>query len=162
MRNIIAIACLGLLFSCSPYQKMILLPVNRNMILKDSCDLLLIKQLNQSLDTIEYDQTQAQSKILEELIEESHCTYHATKVYPPHQDSSIWLVIIRPASLGKDDFILGSLYTIYPREGSTLNFKRRMKVYTQQEKFESGKYMVFSYSIKNDSTTIVKKGIGLF
>ena len=69
---------------------------------------------------------------------------------------------IRPATIGKNEIILGNLYTFYPKQDSTFIYLRRVKEYSQMKEFESGKYMVFTYFVKNETTTIVKKGISIY
>jgi hypothetical protein len=162
MKKIIAITILTSVFSCTPYQKLILTPANRNDLLKDNCDVMVMNQLGQSLDTIEYSSTSYQTKLLEEIFEEFDCDYFAIKFYPPRGDSTVWLTTIRPAIVGKDEIILGSLYTFYPHQDSAFVYQRRVKEYSQRKEFESGKYMVFTYYIEDDTTTIVKVGAGMF
>ena len=162
MKKIIAITILTSIFSCTPYQKLILIPANRNNILKDNCDVLVINQLRQSLDTIEYNKTLDQTRLIEDIITEFECEYYANKFYPPREDSTIWLMTIRPVIVGKDEIILGNLYTFYPKQDSTFIFQRRVKEYSQMKEFESGKYMVFTYFVENDTTTIVKTGISMY
>ena len=145
MKKIIAIAILTLIFSCTPYQRMFLSPANLNNFLEDSCDVLVINQLKQVLDTIEYNKTLDQISLLEDLIEESECVYYSNRFYPPlNKDSAIWLMTIRPVQVGKDEIILGNLYTFDPNQDSTFTFQRRVKEYSQMEDFESGKYVVFT------------------
>ena len=158
MKKIIAITILTSIFSCTPYQKLILIPANRNNILKDNCDVLVINQLRQSLDTIEYNKTLDQTRLIEDIIAESECEYYTNKFYPPREDSSIWLLTIRPVIVGKDEIILGNLFTFYPKQDSTFTFQRRVKEYSQKVEFESGKYVVFTYFVENDSTTMIKVG----
>ena len=159
MKKIIAIAILTLIFSCTPYQRMFLSPANLNNFLEDSCDVLVINQLKQVLDTIEYNKTLDQISLLEDLIEESECVYYSNRFYPPlNKDSAIWLMTIRPVQVGKDEIILGNLYTFDPNQDSTFTFQRRVKEYSQMEDFESGKYVVFTYFVENDTTTIIKAG----
>ena len=159
MKQVIAIALLITIVSCSPYHRMFLNPANRVSLLADSCDLVLITSLKQSLDTIEYVNTINQNMTLEDLIKDSECEYYAYKFYPyPHKDSSIWLTTIRPVVIGKDEIILGNLYTFEPDQDSTFIFQRRVKEYSQKVEFESGKYVVFTYFVENDSTTMIKVG----
>ena len=159
MKNIITITILVSIFSCTPYQRMFLSPANLNNFLEDSCDVLVINHLKQILETIEYDKTLDQTLLLEDLIKDSECEYYANRFYPQlHKDSAIWLLTIRPARVGVDEIILGNLYTFDPNQDSTFIFQRRVKEYSQMEEFESGKYVVFTYFVENDSTTIVKAG----
>ena len=162
MRNIIALALFCSTISCTSYQKLMMIPANRNHILRDSCDISVIHQLSDTLGAIGYHLAFEQSGLLEEMIKESACDYYASKVYPPREDSTIWLLTIRPVLTGKDEIMLGSLYTLFPRQDSTLVFKRRVKEYSQAEEFESGKYRVFTYTIENDTTLIVKSGAYIF
>ena len=159
MKQVIAITILITIVSCSPYQRMFLNPANLGSVLEDSCDLVVITRLKQSFDTIEYVNTINQNMTLEDLIKDSECEYYAYKFYPPpHKDSSIWLTTIRPVLIGKDEIILGNLYTFEPNQDSTFIFQRRVKEYSQKVDFESGKYVVFTYFVKNDSTTMIKVG----
>lgn len=162
MKKIIAITILALIFSCTPYQKLILIPASRNSILKDSCDILVINQLRRSLDTIKYYETLDQTRVLDEIVSDIEYNYYENKFYPPREDSTIWLMTIRPAIVGKDEIILGSLYTFYLEQDSTFIFQRRVKEYSQMKEFESGKYMVFTYFVDNDTTIIIKTGTGSF
>jgi len=162
MKKIIAITILTTIFSCTPFQKLILIPANLNNILQDSCDILVINQLSQSLDTIDYNKILDQTRLLEVIIDETECEYFANKLYPPREDSTIWLMTIRPAPVGKREIILGNLYTLHPKQDSTFIFQRRVKEYSQMKKFESGKYIVFTYFVENDTTTIVKTGKGRY
>ncbi len=151
-------------FSCTPYQKMLMLPAKGNDMLHQDCDLSVIKQFSQALDSIAYDNTDFQLWLLESLVEESGCEYYSYKFYPPHIDSSIWLVTIRPALDGEEEIILGNLYTFFPnrKKGSPVMFQRRIKEYSQKEEFETGKYFVFNYTIEEDTTTVVRKGMGIY
>jgi hypothetical protein len=162
MKKIIIITILASIFSCTPFQKLILIRANLDNFLKDSCDILVINRLSQSLDTIEYSTILDQNTLLEVIINETECEYFANKLYPPREDSTIWLMTIEPAHVGKGEIIIGNLYTLHPKQDSTFIFQRRVKEYSQMEKFESGKYIVFTYYIENDTTTIVKTGIGMF
>ena len=162
MKKIIAIIIITSIVSCTPYQKLILIPANRNNILKDSCDVLVINKLRQSLDTIEYNKNLDQTRLLEEIINECECDYYANKFYPPREDSTIWLMTIQPVIVGKDEIILGNLYTFYPKQDSTFIFQRRVKEYSQMKEFESGKYLVFTFFVDNDTTTMVKVGTSMF
>ncbi len=162
MKTILTILMLAALVSCSPYQQLMIVPAKRNNILKDSCDLALVSRLRYALDTVSYDQTPVQSRLLEELIQESECEYYAHLFYPPRDDSSMWFLTIRPAMVGKEEIILGNLYTMYPGQDSVFVFHRRIKEYSQNKAFESGKYMGFTYFIENDSTAIIKTGISIY
>jgi hypothetical protein len=115
------------------------------------------------LDTIQYDSSIFQHVLLENLINDSKCEYYAYKFIPPYpNNSAIWLTTIRPATIGKNEIILGNIYTFDPDQDSTFIFKRRIKEYSQKTDFESGKYVVFTYFIENDTTTIVKLGTRKF
>jgi hypothetical protein len=163
MKKIIAIAVFISFFSCTPYQRLFLNPANLHSVLEDSCDVIVITRLKQILDTIEYDSTINQYLLLEDLINDSECEYYAYKFYPPHpNDSAIWLTTIRPVLAGKNEIILGNIYTFEPNQDSTFIFKRRMKEYSQKADFESGKYVVFTYFVENDTTTIIKLGTRMF
>jgi hypothetical protein len=161
MKQIIVIAMLASVFSCTPYQKLMLIPANRNEILMDSCDLSVIRKLSQSLDTTGSNETFEQTRILEAIVSESECGYVAHKFYSPREDSTRWLLIIRPVTAGKDEIILGNLYTLHPKKDSSYIYQRRVKEYSQMNDFESGKYIVFTYTVLNDSTTIVKTGASI-
>jgi len=158
MKKIIAVTVISSVFACTPYQKLIIAPAHRNTILMDSCDLSVIIQLRQSFDTINYNKTDDLTRNLEEIIGKWECDHYAYKFYPPREDSTLWLLMIRPATLNKDEIILGNLYTFHPNQGATFTFHRRIKKYSQKNSFESGKYLVFTYFIEDDTTTIVKKG----
>ena len=159
MKKIFFAGLMVLIVSCSPYQRMILNPANLNGVLEDSCDMLIINQLKQAMETTSYGEVPDQNLFQVEMFSESECTYYTSKLYPPRtSDSAIWLLTIRLESVGKKEIILGNLFTIQPEKESTYTIHRRMKEYSQTEEFESGKYMVFTYFIENDSTTIVKLG----
>ena len=163
MKKIIAIAIFISFFSCTPYQRIFLSPTIRHTVLEDSCDVIVITRLKQLLDTIPYDSTIIQYHLFENLINDSECEYYAYKLIPPHpNDSAVWLTTIRPAIIGKNEIILGNIYTFDPNQDSTFIFKRRIKEYSQKTDFESGKYVIFTYFIENDSTTIVKLGTRKF
>jgi len=163
MKKIIVLAVFVSFFSCTPYQRLFLNPANLHSVLEDSCDVMVITRLKQMLDTIQYDSNVDQNLLLEDLINDSDCEYYAFKFYPPHpEDSAIWLTTIRPVRVGKDEIILGNLYTFEPNQDSAFIFKRRMKGYSQKTDFERGKYVVFTYFVENDSTTIVKLGTRKF
>jgi hypothetical protein len=163
MKKIITIAVFVAFVSCTPYQRLFLNKANLHSVLEDSCDVFVITRLKQILDTIEYEPIINQNLLLEDLINDSECEYYAYKLYPPHpNDSAIWLTTIRPLLVGKDKIILGNLYTFEPNQDSTFIFKRRIKEYSQKADFESGKYVVFTYFVKNDTTTIIKVGTRMF
>lgn len=161
MKQIILITVLASVFSCTPYQRLILMPANRNEILTDSCDLSVIYKLSQALDTIGSDESLEQTGLLDAIISESECEYFAHKLYPPGEDSTLWLLTIRPVTSGKDEIILGNLYTLHPKTDSSYIFQRRVKVYSQMKDFESGKYIVFTYTVLGDTTTMVKSGASI-
>ena len=146
------------MFSCSPFQRMILNADNRNNFLEDSCDLQIITELKQSLDTIEYNKPLDQTRLLEDLINESECEYYAHELDPLHEDSAIWLMTIRPVLVGKDEIIVGNLFTFDHDQDSTFIFQRRVKEYSQKENFETGKYVVFTYFMENDAPVSIKAG----
>ena len=162
MRRFLLITILTALFSCTPYQQLMVMPAKRNTILKDSCDLAVITRLRDALDTVSYDQTSVQSGLLEEIIGGSGCAHYSHLFYPPREDSSMWFLTIRPAKVGKEEIILGNLYTFYPGQDSVFIFHRRIKEYAQVKEFESGKYMGFTYILENDSTAIIKTGISIY
>ena len=159
LKKIIAIAILFSIFSCTPYHRMLINPVNLNNFLEDSCDVLVVNHLKQILDTIEYDKTLDQTLLLEDFIKDSECEYYTNRIYPPfHKNSSIKLMTIRQVLVGEDEIVVGNLFTFDLNQDSTFIFQRRVKEYSQMEEFESGKYVVFTYFVKNDSTTIIKAG----
>lgn len=158
MKKIFAFTLLGMIFSCTPYQKLMLNPAHRNSMLHDRCDVLLIDELRHSLDTIDPDQTSVQSGLLEEITGEFDCEYYTARFYPPREDSTLWFLTIRPVVVDEDEIILGNLYTFYPGGDSTFMFQRRVKAYSQMKEFESGKYVVFNYFAESDTTFAVKIG----
>ena len=163
MKKIIAISILILGFSCTPYQRIFLNSANRSTFLEDSCDIFVIKQLKLLLDAAGYYKVDEQTLLLEDLLNASECEYYVNRFYPASdQDSTIWLLSIRPISTGKDELIIGNLYTFDPDQDSAFIFQRRVKEYSQTEDFESGKYVVFTYLIENDTTIIVKAGTSRF
>lgn len=163
MKKIIAIAVFVSLFACTPYQRMFLSPAKLHGVLEDSCDVLVITRLKQILDTFGYDTIKNQNLLLEDLINDYDCEYYAYDFYPSHpEDSAIWLTTIRPVNLGKDEIILGNIYTFEPNQDSTFIFIRRMKGYSQKADFERGKYVVFTYFVENDTTMIIKAGTRKF
>jgi len=162
MKLAIYITLLSLAFACSPYQKLIYYPAKRNSILLDSCDSLLISQMKQTLELMDPGSPFDPAALPDATPEAPGCRYDAVEVLPPRADSSIWLLAIRPATVGRDEIILGSLYTFYPGQDSTFTFIRRIKEYSQNREFEGGKYMVFTYYYQNDSLTVVKAGKNTF
>ena len=68
------------------------------------------------------------------------------------------LMTIRQVLVGEDEIVIGNLFTFDLNQDSTFIFQRRVKEYSQMEEFESGKYVVFTYFVENDSTTIIKAG----
>ena len=163
MKKVIAIVVFISFVSCTPYQRLFLNPVNLHRVLQDSCDVSVITRLKQILDTTGTDTHINKNLLLEDLINDSECDYYAYKFYPPHPDDpDIWLTTIRPVLVGKNEIILGNIYTFEPDQDSTFIFKRRMKEYSQKTDFERGKYVIFTYFIENDTTTIVKIGTRKF
>ncbi len=159
MKKIIALGLLSTIMACSPYQKMFLSPANYSVFLENSCDLQLISHLKQIIDTTEYWECNDPSIFLKEVKKDSSCTYYSKELFPPlHKDSAIWLRTIRPVRIGQDELILGNLYTFIPNQDSIFILTRRVKEYTQNEDFESGTYMGFTYYIHDDSTTVIKTG----
>ena len=163
MKKVIAIVVFASLVSCTPYQRLFLSPANLHRVLEDSCDVSVITRLKQILDTTGYDTHINRYLLLEDLIKDSDCDYYAYKFYPPHPDDpDIWLTTIRPVQVGKNEIILGNIYTFEPDQDFAFIFKRRIKEYSQKKDFERGKYVVFTYFVENDSTTIVKLGTRKF
>ena len=161
--RILPIAFALFLISCSPYQRLILVPANRDALLTDTCDIRIIGQLKQTIDKAGYT-TLLESNELPEVIEPDSCDYFARKLFsPPARDSSIWFLTIRPEYVGKKEIILGNLYTLYPaKDDSVIVFVRRIKEYSQKEEFENGKYLGFTYFLENDTTVIIKLGTRVF
>lgn len=115
------------------------------------------------LDTFQYDSTINQQYLIQNLIDDSDCEYYTYHLFPPRsEDSAIWLTTIRPVIVGKKEIILGNIYTFEPNQDSAFIFKRRMKEYSQKTDFESGNYVVFTYFVENDTTTIIKLGTKMF
>jgi len=163
MKKIIALAILGSFAACTPYQKLFLHKQYLKSVLEDSCDAMLINSLKKILDTVECDQIINQDLPLGEIINDSGCEFFTYQIFPPHtKDSVIWLTTIRPVVIGKDSISLGNIYTFEPEQDSSFIYQRRIKEYTQKADFESGKYMVFTYFVENDTINIIKVGKHIF
>ena len=127
---------------------------SRNTFFEDSCDVHMISQLHKALDSPDNWTRQNPAMLLDSIEMKSPCDYYAKKMFHPQQnDTAIWLLTIRPFQTSREEIILGNLYTLYPGQDSMLVLERRVKEYSQTEDFERGKYMVFTYYIKNDTTT---------
>lgn len=122
----------------------------------------MVRQVKQALDSVAYSDIQDAAEAFDQITRNSKCDYYANVIYPPGDDQSVWLLTIRPIQDKGKEVILGNLYTFHYGKDSTFTYLRRVKEYSQKEEFESGKYVVFSYSVDDENTTIVKKGMGLF
>lgn len=164
MKKIIAIVILTTFFSCTPYQRMFLAPANLSTFIDDSCDVNVISHLKQVIDTTEFWwRIHDPAILLEDVRPDPSCEYHSKKLISPlHKDSTIWLLTIRPVQVGKDEITLGNLYTFNPNQDSIFIFERRVKKYSQNDDFESGKYLVFTYYVEDDTTTVVKTGSRMY
>lgn len=120
----------------------------------DSCDVHMISQLHQALDSTDYWTLQNPTMLLDSIEMVSPCDYYTKKMFHPQQnDSAIWLLTIRPFRTGSNEIILGNLYTLYPDQDSVMVLERRVKEYSQTKEFERGEYMILTYYIENDTTT---------
>jgi hypothetical protein len=138
----------GLLVSCSPYQRLTMNPSNLSQFLKDTCDLNLIKDLDQTTDNLVHEDS-----------ETSPCYFYSKQFLNSLEEDSIrWFLTIKPVQVGKKETVVGSLYTLPLQIDSAFVFERRIKEYSQKSEFEGGKYMGFTYYIENDSTSIIKLG----
>lgn len=159
----ISLALALIIVSCTPYQRLMLVPSNRDALLTDTCDVRIISQLDHYIDSAGYASLNDPGSLPEKIGPDT-CTYYLRELFSPvRNDSSIWLLTIRPAYAGKKEILVGNLYTLYPAEGdSMIAFERRIKEYSQTEKFESGKYLGFTYFVENDTTVIIKLGTRVF
>ena len=140
------------LFSCSPYQRLVLNPSNLSEFLNDSCDLRLIQAIGYESEISAYENEN-----------QDNCVYFTQRfMNAPEYDSSRWFLAIEPVLVGKDEIIVGNLYKIFPLNGSGLIYERRIKEYSQKKNFEGGKYMGFTYYVEDDSTKIIKLGTGKY
>ncbi|MFO7671088.1 MAG: hypothetical protein R6W31_15630 [Bacteroidales bacterium] len=99
--------------------------------------------------------------LLDDIVFDSECNYFQKQVFPPRDlDSMVWFFTIRPIQVGKHEAKIGSLYTLFPDTGSAskLIIERRVKEYSQTEKFEMGKYMVMTYVIEDDTVSSINLG----
>ncbi len=163
MKKIVTIGLLSALLSCSPYQRLFLNPAHLDSFLENSCDVQVIHQLKNVLDTTQYWTYDDPDILLRHLYTDTTCQYHLQKIfYPVEKDSAVWFLTIRTVHVGKDDIILGNLYTFQPNQDTLLSFERRVRKYSQTDEFESGKYVGFTYYMKDDSTSVVKTGTRIF
>jgi hypothetical protein len=163
MKKIVALCLLTTLLSCTPYQKLFLVPSNLHPFLDNSCDVDVVLRLQQVLDTTEYWKLDDPDLLLDHIADDTACTYFLKKIYhPAEEDSAIWLLTIRPEQVGKDEIILGNLYTFHPYSDTAVVFERRVKEYSQTKDFERGKYVGFTYYIENDSISTIKTGTRVF
>ncbi len=175
MKKAILFSIIAVIMGCTPYQRLFLPTGNLQSFLRDSCDIQTVKNLKQLLDTADYRlhedreahpeeamedaMANAVADAMEDAMEDPFCKYlNGELIRPVYPDSSVWLLLIKPAQVGNDEIILGSLYTFPLNQDSVFRFIRRVKEYSQPREFESGKYVVFNYTIENDSTTIVRAG----
>jgi hypothetical protein len=164
MKKVFALIILTSLISCSPYQRMFLSSANRSTFVEDSCDVTVLRQLKQVTDTNEdWWKVQDPATLLGDVETDPACEYYSKKFLAPlHKDSTIWVMTIRPVQVGKKEIILGNLYTLKPNQDSGFVFLRRVKEYSQYENFERGKYVVFTYYLEDDSTSVVKLGSRIY
>ena len=164
MKKVFALVILTSILACTPYQRMFLTPANLSTFLDDSCDVNVVSHLKQVIDTTEFWWKILDPAILlEDVKTDPTCKYYSKEIFSPlHKDSTIWLLTIRPVQVGKDEIILGNLYTFNPNQDSIFIFERRVKEYSQNDDFESGKYLVFTYYVEDDTTTIVKTGSRMY
>ena len=164
MKKVFALVILTTIYACTPYQRMFLTPANLSTFLDDSCDVNVVSHLKQVIDTTElWWKIHDPTILLEAAESEPSCEYYSKELFfPLHKDSTIWLLTIRPIQVGKDEIILGNLYTFNPNQDSLFVFERRVKEYSQSDDFESGKYLVFTYYVEDDSTTVVKTGSRMY
>jgi len=164
MKKIFVIVLQTTFFACTPYQRMFLAPANFSTFQDDSCDVNVISHLKQVIDTTEFWwRIHDHAILLEDVGADPRCEYYSKELFSPlHKDSTIWLLTIRPVQVGKDVITLGNLYTFNPNQDSIFIFERRVKEYSQNDEFESGKYLVFTYYIEDDTTTIVKIGSRMY
>jgi len=152
MKKILTLALFLSFISCSPYLRIFVNQDSRNTFFEDSCDVRMINQLNDALDSTDYYTLQNPTTLLESIEMNSPCDYFTKKMYPAEQnDTTIWLFTIRPFQTGKKEIMLGNLYTLYPGQDSMLVLERRVKEYSQTEDFERGKYLILTYYIEDDT-----------
>ncbi len=164
MRKVLTLIILTSILSCTPFQRMFISPANLSTFRQDSCDVNVLSHLKQVIDTTEFWwKVQDPTTLLEVVETDPICEYYAKKFLSPlHKDSTIWVLTIRPVQVGKNEIILGNLYTLEPNQDSGFVFLRRVKEYSQYDDFERGKYLVFTYYLEEDSTTIVKTGSRIY
>lgn len=163
MKKIMTIGLLSALLSCTPYQRLFINPAHLDSFLENSCDVEVIHQLKTVLDSTAYWTYEDPNVLLEHVDMDPACQYHLQRIFHPlEKDSAVWFLTIRTVQLGKDDIVLGNLYTFRPDQETLLSFERRVKQYTQTGEFESGKYVGFTYYVKDDSTSVVKTGTRIF
>ncbi len=164
MKKVFVFVILTAILACTPYQRMFLTPVNLSIFIDDNCDVNVVSHLKQVIDTTEFWwKIQDLTILLEDDRIDPTCEYYSKQLFSPlREDSTISLLTIRPVQVRKDEIILGNLYTFIPNQDSIFIFERRVKEYTQYEDFERGKYMVFTYYVENDTTTIVRIGSRMY
>lgn len=163
MKKIVTIGLLSALLSCTPYQRLFLNPAHLDSFLENSCDVEVIHQVKSVLDSTEYWTYENPDILLNHVHIDTACQYHLQRFFQPlEKDSAVWFLTIRTVHVGKDDIVLGNLYTFRPDQDTLLSFERRVKQYAQANEFESGKYVGFTYYMKNDSTSVVKTGTRIF
>ena len=159
MKKTFTIAFLCSLLSCTPYQKLFLSPKYSNTFLEDSCDVHMIVQLKQILDSTEYWTLQNPTILLDDIKLDASCEYYLKKLYHPQdKDSAIWLLTISPYQVKRKEVVVGNLYTFYPNQDSFIILERRVKEYEQYGEFESGQYIVLTYVIENGTTNSIELG----
>ncbi len=175
MKKAILFSIIAVIMGCTPYQRLFLPTGNLQSLLRDSCDIRTVNNIKQLLDTADYrlqENREADSEeamedamanavadAMEDAVKDPSCEYLSGElIRPVYPDSSVWLLLIKPAQVGKDEIILGSLYTFPLNQDTIFRFILRVKEYSQHREFESGKYVVFNYTVENDSTTIVRTG----
>jgi hypothetical protein len=159
MKKTLIIALFLSCLSCSPYVRIFLSQESRSTFLEDSCDVHMIRQLHQVLDSTDIWTLQNPTMLLSNMVMDATCDYYTKKIYEPQEnDSAIWLFTIKPFLTGKEQIILGNLYTLYPAQDSVIVLERRVKEYSQTEDFERGKYIILTYYIENDTT--IRKHLG--
>ena len=159
MKKIIAAVLLSLFMACTPSQNLFFHPAAIRGILNDTCDVRMIRDLKLIHDSLGYWPFNDTLVLPDEVVTVDSCKFHLKKYYyPPAEDSAILLLTIRPYQMGRNEVVIGSLYSLNQNQDSIFSLERRIKTYTQKDEFENGTYMRFTYYIENDTSTIVKLG----
>ena len=160
MKNVLTIALIFSSISCTPSQRLFFFhPAALGKVIKDTCDVYMIKHLKPILDTTDYWTYEDPAVLLDKIDMKDTCNCSLKKIYHPKEeqkDSSVWLLTIKPYQMKRKEIIIGNLYTLH--QDSIFILERRFKPYSQEIEFEGGSYIRLTYYIENDTTTIVRMG----